>query len=140
MILFCDSSAFAKLYVREAGTDAVIQQAASSDMIAVCRIAWVEMMSAFARRSREHPADAPALAQARSRFVADWPRCLAVEVTQALVELAGDYSDAFTLRAYDSVQLAAVQTVHLELPGEVRFACFDDRLSKAARVLGIPAA
>lgn len=72
--------------------------------------------------------------------MADWPRCLAVEVTQTLVELAGDYSDTFTLRAYDSVQLAAVQTVHLELPGEVRFACFDDRLSKAARVLGIPAA
>jgi len=137
VILFCDTSAFVKLYVREVGTDSVAQQAAASEVIAVCRIAWVETMSALARRSRERPADAPALAQARKRFAADWPRWLSIELTQDLVELAGDYADAFALRAYDSVQLAALQTINLELPGEVRFACFDDRLSRAAKVLGI---
>ena len=56
-----------------------------------------------------------------------------------MVELAGDDAEAFALRAYDSVQLAAVQTLHREVPGEVRFACFDARLSKAAQVLGIEA-
>ena len=44
------------------------------------------------------------------------------------------------LRAYDGVQLAAAQLVHRAMPGEVRFACFDVRLVKAARVLGIEAA
>ena len=47
------------------------------------------------------------------------------------------FCDTSALRAYDSVQLAAAQTVNHELPGEVRFACYDERLSKAARVLGI---
>lgn len=140
MILFCDTSALVKLYVHEDGTDVVIGQAAASDIVAVCRIAWVEFMSAMARRSREQAPDAAGIARARERFVADWPRYLTLEITQALAELAGDYAEAFALRAYDSVQLAAAQTVHRELPGEVRFACCDSRLVKAARVLGIEAA
>ena len=137
MILFCDTSALVKLYVHEDGTDVMVTEAAASDLIAVCRIAWVETMSAMARRSRDQPRDAAAIAEARGRVAADWKHYLTLDLTQELVELAGEYADAFALRAYDSVQLAAVQTVHRELPGEVRFACFDSRLVKAARVLGI---
>jgi uncharacterized protein len=77
------------------------------------------------------------IARARRRFVADWPRYLTLEVTHELVVLAGEYAEAFALRAYDSVQLAAAQTLHLEMQGEVAFACFDRRLVKAAGVLGI---
>ena len=139
MILFCDTSALVKLYVCEDGTDTMMEQAAASEVVAACRIAWVEIMSALARRSREQSADAAAINQARKRVVTDGPHYLTVEITQELVELAGEYADAFALRAYDSVQLAAVQTVNQELPGEVRFACYDERLVKAARVLGIEA-
>ncbi len=137
MILFCDTSALVKLYVHEAGTDAVIEQAAASDVVAVCRVAWVEAMAAMARRSREQAQDAAAIHQARQRLVADWPHYLLLEVNQELVELAGNYAEAFALRACDSVQLAAVQTLNRELPGDPRFACFDARLLKAAQVLGI---
>ena len=137
MILFCDTSALVKLYVREEGTDALTAAAAAADVVAVCRIAWVEMMSAMARRAREQAGDGPAMIEARQRFIADWPRYLVFEVTQELVQLAGDYAGAFGLRAYDSVQLAAAQIAHLELPDEVRFACFDMRLVNAARGLGI---
>lgn len=137
MILFCDSSALVKLYVREHGSDQVIEAARAADVVAVCRIAWVELMAALARRAREQSVDAAAVAQARTAFAADWPHYFTVDLTQPLMELAGDYAEAFALRAYDSVQLAAVQSVHRELPGEVRFACFDSRLSKAAGVLGI---
>ena len=139
MILFCDTSALVKLYVREDGTDGMVEQAARSDVVAVCRVAWVEFMSALARRSREQPQDAAALAEARRRFAADWPHYLKIEVTQDLVDLAGEYADTFALRAYDSVQLAAAQMLHRELPAEVHFACFDARLAKAARVMGIEA-
>ena len=139
MILFCDTSALVKLYVREEGTDGMVEQAARCDVVAVCRVAWVELMSALARRTREQPQDAAVLVEARKRFVADWPHYLKLDVTQELVELAGDHADTFALRAYDSVQLAAAQMLHRELPGEVRFACFDVRLTKAARVMGIEA-
>lgn len=140
MILFCDSSALVKLYLEESDSDTVRTQAAASEMLAVCRIAWVEVMSALARRVRERSHEAAAIATARQRFEADWPHYFCLELTHELAELAGDYADTFALRAYDSVQLAAAELARRELPGELRFACFDARLTKAARVLGIEAA
>ena len=46
---------------------------------------------------------------------------LVLEITPELTRLAGDYAEAFALRAYDSIQLAAAQTLNQELPGEVGF-------------------
>lgn len=140
MILFCDTSALVKLYVREGESDTMVQKAAASDIVAACRLAWVETHAALARRVREQPDDARAIDAARHRLAADWKHCLALEVTQELADLAADHADMFALRAHDSMQLAAVQLVHSEMPGEVRFACFDQRLVKAARALGIGAA
>ncbi len=139
MILFCDSSALLKLYVVEAETDSMLEAAAASEMIAVCRVTWAECMAAMARRVRENPQDQTAIAQARERYAVDWPQFLILEVTQELVELAGEHADTFALRAYDSIQLAAILVTHLARPGGVKFACFDTRLAKAARVLGIEA-
>ena len=139
MILFCDTSALVKLYVREDGSDALAARAATREALAVCRVTGVEVMSSLARRVRERPQDDAILASARQRFAADWPRYLCLEVTQELAELAGDYADTFALRADDSVQLAAAELARRDMPGEVQFACFDARLSKAARVLGIEA-
>ena len=139
MILFCDTSALVKRYVREDGSDALAARAATSEALAVCRVTWVEVMSALARRVRERPQDEAILASARQRCAADWPRYLCLEVTQELAELAGDYADTFALRADDSVQLEPAALARRDMPGEVQFACFDARLSKAARVLGIEA-
>jgi uncharacterized protein len=139
-ILFCDSSALVKLYVHEAGSDATGQHAAAADLLAVSRIAWVEALSAFARRARELPADSTGIDVARSRLAIDWPHYLVLELTQELAQLAGELAEAFALRAYDAVQLASVTALHRQAPGEVRFACHDSRLVKAAGVLGVAAA
>ena len=96
-----------------------------------------EVMSALARRAREQPVAAAALAAARQRFKLDWGRLAVLEITPALAELAGDYTQALALRAYDSVQLATLVTLHKRMDEEVQFACFDDRLVKAAEVLGV---
>ena len=115
----------------------MVQAVRDADQVAVRRLAWVELMSALARRVRERRAGLTTITEARLAFAVTWPQFLIVDVTQELMELAGDYAEAFALRAYDSVQLARVQLIHRELPGEVRFACFDGRLTKAAGVLGI---
>lgn len=139
-ILFCDSSALVKLYVHEEGSDAAGAHAAAADLLAVSRIAWVEVLSAFARRAREQPADSSGIDVARNRLGVDWPHYLVLEVTQELVQLAGEFAEAFALRAYDAVQLASVTLLHRQAPGEVRFSCYDSRLMKAAAVLGVAAA
>ncbi len=137
MILFCDTSALVKLYIREDFTDDVLAASAESSAIAVCRIAYAEAMAALARRAREYPIDAAAIDAVRERLRADWADYAIVEVTQPLLELAGEYADTFALRGYDSVQLAAARTLHEVSCEQVRFACFDGRLQKASKVLGL---
>lgn len=137
MILFCDTSALVKLYVREDSSDQMQALARSASAIAVCRIAWAEIMAALARRARENPADAGVIETVRTRLRTDWPRYAIVEITQSLVELAGEYADTFALRGYDSVQLAAARTLQEAATDDMHFACFDARLQKAAKVLGM---
>ena len=138
MILFCDTSALVKLYILEDSSREMQTLAGAASAIAVCRIAWAEMMAALARRAREFPNDADAIEVVRKRLRTDWPRYVVVEVTQALVELAGEYADTFALRGYDSVQLAAARSLQDMAVEEIQFACFDTRLGKAARMLGMP--
>lgn len=139
MILFCDTSALVKLYLVEAESDALKALAAEAEAIAVCRIAWAEAHAALSRRAREVPADAPSIEQAKQALAADWPHYLIVEMTQAVVERAGEFADTFALRGYDSVQLAAADEAKQISRLPVSFACFDSRLNKAARVLGMKA-
>lgn len=137
MILFCDTSALVKLYLREEFSDEVRAVADEAKAIAVSRISWAETMATLARRVRETPADAQAIESVRLRFRNDWPDFAIVEVTQSLVELAGEYADTFALRGYDSVQLASAQLLHAGTKEAFCFACFDTRLQKAASVLGM---
>ena len=138
MILLCDTSALAKLYILEDSSREMQALAGAASAIAVCRVAWAELMVALARRAREFPRDADAIELVRKRLRTDWPKYVVVEVTQALVELAGEYADTFALRGCDSVQLAAARSLQDMVGEELRFACFDIRLGKAARMLGMP--
>lgn len=137
MILYLDTSALFKLYVDEVGSNAVHAAVAAAETVAVCRIAWAEALSALARRGREVPVDQAALEQARQALRTDWPRFLVVDVSQFLVEQAGEFADTFALRGYDSVQLASAFLMQQRVQQPVTFACFDKRLSKAARILGL---
>ena len=137
MILFLDTSALVKLYIVEADSLAVHEAVARAETVAACRIAWAEACAALARRAREVPADEAAIMAARQALAQDWPHFFIVEVTQPVVERAGEFADTFALRGYDSVQLAAACEILAIAPGEVTFSCFDNRLNKAARVLGL---
>jgi len=137
LILFCDTSGLVKLYVKEDSSDVMRALADSASAIAVCRIAWAETMAGLARRARENPADAGVIEAVRTRLRSDWARYAIVEVTQPLVELAGEYADTFALRGYDSVQLAAARTLQQAADEPLHFACFDSRLQRSANVLGM---
>ena len=135
MILFCDTSALLKLFVDEIGSDSMAKARSDSEAIAVCRITWAESMAAFAQRSRVKGANQAGLAQAKSLFENTWSNFVISEVTQPLVEKAGMYAEAFALRGYDSVQLAAAHNLHEQFVLPLTFACFDRRLSQAAALL-----
>ena len=121
MILFCDTSALLKLFIDEQGSDSMIEASSSSEGIAVCRITWAESMASFAH--------------ARSMFEQAWPGFAIADVTQPLVEKAGVFAEAFGLRGFDSVQLAAAHRLHEHFALPLTFACFDRRLNQGAKLL-----
>jgi uncharacterized protein len=137
MILFCDTSALLKLYIEEAGSDISKAYLQRAEAVAVCRIAWVEAHAALARRARETVADSAVIELAKAALALDWPSYVVLDVDQALVERAGEYADTFALRGYDSVQLAAAFELSKSAGTPIVFACFDLRLNKAAKFLGM---
>ena len=137
MILFCDTSALVKLYVAEAESDALKTHLLESEAVAVCRIAWAEAHAALSRRAREVPEDALLIQQAKDALAKDWSKYVVLDISQALVERAGEYADTFALRGYDSIQLAAAFEVSRIAQTPILFACFDMRLNKAAKLLGM---
>ena len=68
-------------------------------------------------------------------FERAWPDFAIADVNQPLVEKAGIYAEAFGLRGYDSVQLAAAHQLHEHFALPLTFACFDRRLNQAAKLL-----
>ena len=92
-------------------------------------------MAALARLQREDPISHEDLEQARQQLLQSWETFSIVEVTQPLVETAGQFADAFALRGYDSVQLAAAHQLHEQFALPLTFACFDRRLNQAAKLL-----
>ncbi|MEA3276228.1 MAG: type II toxin-antitoxin system VapC family toxin [Pseudomonadota bacterium] len=136
-MLYCDTSALLKLYIEEANTSRLQSRVAEADAVVVCRIAWAEAFAALARRAREVPEDRPVIEAAKAALTTDWPHYVVLEVSQSVVERAGDYADTFALRGYDSVQLAAAFEAGRIAETIIDFACFDVRLNKAAQVLGM---
>lgn len=137
MILFCDTSALVKLYIDEDGSSELRLMLQESDAVAVCRIAWAEAYAALCRRAREVPKDALLIEQAKAALASDWPKFVVLDIDQNLVELAGEYADTFALRGYDSIQLAAAFDANRISQTKLFFACYDLRLNKAAKLLGM---
>ena len=134
MTLYLDTSSLVKLYVAEAESDSVRQMVENADIVATAAIAYPEARAAFARRRREGGLRPRAFAAAKRALDEDWPRYLAIDVTAALCRDAGDLAERHGLRGYDSVHLAAyLQVARAAGKARVRFSCFDDRLTAAAR-------
>lgn len=138
MILYLDTSALVKAYVSEEASAAVMAAIASAQAVASHLIAFVEAHAAFARLYRQGTIEEAAFLAIKREFTADWSDYLRVGLTQSLVQRAADLAEAFALRAYDSVHLAAADFLFNQKVAPMTFAGFDRRLNQAASVLGIP--
>ncbi len=134
MTLYLDTSSLVKLYVAEAGSDAVRRLVDKADIVATATIAYPEARAALARRRREGDLPPRAVAAAKRALDDDWAKYLTVDVTPGLCREAGALAERHALRGYDSVHLAAFLAVARAAgKNAVEFSCFDDRLTRAAQ-------
>jgi len=137
MILYLDTSALVKAYAEEEHSSQVLQSMKSASASASHRIAYVEARAAFARLLHEHVLNESEWEILKGEFLIDWENYLQIGTTQSLLERAGELAEAFALRAYDSVHLAAAQLLHENSEEAIIFACYDQRLNQAAGILGL---
>jgi predicted nucleic acid-binding protein len=128
-MIYLDTSALVKLYVREAFSEE-LRQAVAGQAVRTVSIAFVEALSAFARKAELN--DAERLAVTRE-FLKSWHRYRAL-ATDGVLETAGVLTRGHRLRAFDAVHLAAA--MELGAPGGIQFAVYDKELARAAREEG----
>ena len=118
-ILYLDTSALVKLYVKEEGREEVRRAVRRAGAVAISEVGYVEARSAFARREREGSFSAEGHDREVLRLRRDFGGAyLARPVTGEVVARAGELARDHALRAYDAVHLATALILRDEL-GEI---------------------
>jgi predicted nucleic acid-binding protein len=130
LILYLDTSSLVKLYVTEAHSGLVRAWAEEAEIIATCRVAYPEMMSALNRRFKAgdlEKQDYNALVKA---FSGEWRRFAVIDFDELA---AGRLVAAYGLRGFDAVHLSAAGLLRSsENAPAMAFSSFDEKLNNAA--------
>lgn len=138
-VLFFDTSALAKAYLPEVGSNWVRTQVApaTANRIVVLRLTEVELTSAVTRRRRSGLLSVDAAEVALAEFRADLAReFFVIPLAASILAEAVLLVERYGLRAYDAVQLAGAcetqrQRVIAGLPA-LTFVSSDNELNAAA--------
>ena len=137
MILYFDTAALVKLYVRERGSLVIRRQAGKADAIATSVVAYAEARAAFARLRREKPRSGKRHRERVGQLDRDWDRYVLVELSAAVARSAGELADTHGLRGFDAIHLASALWLKSAYSGDLAFAAFDRKLTAAAASAGL---
>ena len=136
MILVLDSSALAKRYLRETGTEAVLDLIRSAKSVLASRLTWVEITSAVVRVART--GRLPESGEIIRAIDDDFSTVIGImEVTPAIIADARRATILHGLRAADAIQFATARTASSWHGDETKFVCADRELLAAMRSEGI---
>jgi predicted nucleic acid-binding protein len=135
MIVYLDTSALIKLYVAEEHSALMRRTVLQAETVATHAISYLETRAAFARLARDAAISHRHHETITREFQIDWPNYAQLQVSQTLLERAAELAQAFALRAYDSLHLAAADFLRRQINEPALFACFDRKLNRAAKVI-----
>ena len=132
MKTFFDSSAFAKRYVEEAGSQAVDSLCQEATEVALSVLCVPEIISALNRRAREGLLSGRDYAEAKQYLSEDIRDAVIVNLVPQVVSTCTKILEASPLRAADAVQIACALEWEAEL-----FVSADKRQISAAKKAGL---
>ena len=132
MNVFFDSSALAKRYVQESGSDRVEAILSSASALGVSIICVSEVVSALCRRRREGKLSQQQYREAKRALFADIEDATVVDLTEAVMVRAVDFLERWPLRSSDSLQLACAAEWAAQLVVSA-----DKQQCSAARIYGL---
>ena len=130
MILYLDTSSLVKLYVTEPHSGLVRAWVEEAEIIATCRVAYPEMMSALNRRFKAGDIEKQGYNMLVKAFSGEWQRFAVIDFDEIA---AGRLVAAYGLRGFDAVHLSAAELLRSsgKVPN-VAFSSFDEKLNSAA--------
>ena len=138
-LYFLETTALAKLFVRESGTEALIQllEGVEDNRKLISAVTPLEIYAAVRRRERGGQIAAEAAAAILERLRAEASRMVQQPVTPPVLEAARQLLDHTQLRWPDALQLAAALTARDMYPGTtITFASASAALLDAAKAEG----
>ena len=130
--VFFDSSALAKRYVEEKGSDQVQAILSSASALAVSVICIPEIVSALCRRRRERKVSIQEYQKAKASLLSDIDDATVIGMTEEVIAQAVALLEQFPLRSADALHIACASEWSTDL-----FVSADDRQCKAARTRGL---
>ena len=130
MRIFLDSSALAKRYVSEAGTEQVLRLCQEADEIVLSVLCVPELISGFNRLRREGKLSAARYHGLKEDIAADIEQATVLELSAPVIDRTIFCLEHAPLRALDAVQLASAIESHCHL-----FVTADHRQCEAAAAL-----
>ncbi|MHB2018095.1 MAG: type II toxin-antitoxin system VapC family toxin [Candidatus Xenobia bacterium] len=115
MRTFIDTSALLKRYVREAGTDRVLERCRDAEEIILAVLAVPEVLSACNRRRRERRLDQSQYDFLKRNLALDVAKATIIDLTPRVLQAAVECLERFPLRTLDALQLGAAMVSHAEL-------------------------
>ena len=135
MRIFFDSSAFAKRYVSEEGTDAVVQWCDRAAEIALSGIALPELISAFCRLRRESKISEAQYQQLKDSLLADIEDAAICDLTPIVLAHSIASLERNTLRGMNAIHIGSAVAMQADL-----FVSADARQCAAAAAAGLQVA
>lgn len=130
--IFLDSSALAKRYIEEKGSDQVQTILSSASALAVSVICVPEIVSALCRRRRERKISTAEYRSAKASVLSDIDDATVIGMTEEVIAQAVALLEQFPLRSADALHIACASEWSTDL-----FVSADDRQCKAARTRGL---
>jgi uncharacterized protein len=137
LILYVDTSALVKRYVREPGSDDVVALIDAAEVVGTTVISRVEMAAALARANRMDWLDRESAWQAWNAFLDQWLSFARLQVTATIVDRASTLAWEHGLRGYDAVHCAAAAIWQEVLDAPITLATYDRGLQAAAGRSGL---
>lgn len=137
MITYLDTSALVKAYVREVGSEEVMQLIRVATAVGTSHLSKAEMAAAMAMAARQKNVNVIEAKQAWQEFQADWRTLYKIAVSEIAVDRGASLAWEYGLRGYDAVHLATASLWQEAIGEPVTLATFDRQLWVAGEKVGL---
>ena len=130
--MFLDTSAFAKRYIAEQGSEKIMKLCEQADGLVVSVICLQEIISTLSRLVREKKLTKIEYRQLKGNAMADLADVEMCQITQNVLASVVELLESYPLRAMDAIHVACALAVEPDI-----FVSADHRQLSAARKAGL---